>query len=69
MTNSNYLMDHLLYQNFEHIMKKYEILTNNSSIIKYNNKIQNRIISKIKTGYYLDLLTPEKMKLLGSIGN
>ena len=32
----------------------------------YANKIKNRIISKIKTGYKLELLTPETMKLLGS---
>ena len=32
----------------------------------YVNKMKNRITLKIKTGYYLDLLTPEKMKLLGS---
>ena len=30
------------------------------------NKIENRIIFKIKTGYYLELLMPEKMKLLES---
>ena len=32
----------------------------------YMNKIKNRIMFKIKTGYYLELLTPEKMKLLES---
>ena len=32
----------------------------------YVNKIENRITIKIKTGYYLELLTPETMKLLGS---
>ena len=32
----------------------------------YVNKIENRITFKIETGYYLELLTPEKMKLLGS---
>ena len=32
----------------------------------YINKIENRITFKIKTGYYLELLTPETMKLLGS---
>ena len=32
----------------------------------YINKIENRITFKIKTGYYLELLTPESMKLLGS---
>ena len=32
----------------------------------YVNKIENRITFKIKTGYYLELLTPETIKLLGS---
>ena len=32
----------------------------------YVNKIENRITFKIKTEYYLELLTPETMKLLGS---
>ena len=30
------------------------------------NRIKNRIVFKIKTGYKLELLTPETMKLLGS---
>ena len=30
------------------------------------NEIENRITFKIKTGYYLELLTTETMKLLGS---
>ena len=29
-------------------------------------KIKNRIVLKIKTGYKLELLSPETMKLLGS---
>ena len=32
----------------------------------YVTKIENSITTKIKTGYYLELLTPETMKLLGS---
>ena len=40
--------------------------TVNPSIRIYINKIENRITFKIKTGYYLELLTPETMKLLGS---
>ena len=32
----------------------------------YVNKIENRITFKIKTEFYLELLTPETMKLLGS---
>ena len=35
----------------------------------YVNKIENRIKFKIKTGYYLELLTPESIKLLGSSKN
>ena len=35
----------------------------------YVNKIENRITFEIKTGYYLELLTPETMKLLGSTKN
>ena len=32
----------------------------------YVNKTENRITFKIKTGYYLELWTPETMKLLGN---
>ena len=35
----------------------------------YINRIENRITFKIKNGYYLELLTPETMKLLGSFEN
>ena len=34
--------------------------------MKYVNKIENRITLKIKAGYFLEHLTPETMKLLGS---
>ena len=30
------------------------------------NKVENRIMLTIKTGYYLELVTPETIKLLGS---
>ena len=39
------------------------------SVRIYINKIENRITFKIKNGYYLELLTPETMKLLGSTGS
>ena len=52
---------------FEFIIKKHETLTGNPPIQIYPNKIKNRIVFKIKTGYKLELLTPETMKLLGSI--
>ena len=47
-------------------IKKHEAITDNPSIRIYINKIVNRITFKIKTGYYLELLTPGTMKLLGS---
>ena len=51
---------------FEYIIRKHgEKRTDNPSIRIYVNKIKNRITFKIKTGYYLELLTPETMKLLG----
>ena len=51
---------------FEHIIKKHETLSENPPIQIYPSKIKNRIVFKIKTGYKLELLTPETMKLLGS---
>ena len=51
---------------FEFIVKKHEALTENPSIQIYPNKIKNKIVFKIKTGYKLELITPETMKLLGS---
>ena len=51
---------------FEFIIKKHDTLTDNSPVNIYANKIKNRIVFKIKTGYKLELLTPETMKLLGS---
>ena len=66
MKNLNYLMDHILYQI---IIKKHETVTDNTSIMIYVNKIEIRITFTIKTGYYLKLLTPETMKLLGNTKN
>ena len=51
---------------FECMIKKHETLTENPPIQIYPNKIKNRIVFKIKTGYKLELLTPETMRLLGS---
>ena len=51
---------------FEFIIKKHETLTENPPIQIYPNKIKNRTVFKINTGYKLELLTPETMKLLGS---
>ena len=51
---------------FEYILKKDAEKTVNPSIRICTNKIEYRITFIIKTGYYLELLTPKTMKLLGS---
>ena len=48
----------------EFIIKKHETLTENPPIQIYPNKIENRVIFKVKTGFKLELLSPETMKLL-----
>ena len=53
----------------EYILKKYGEAVDEPSIRIYFNKTENRITFKIKTGYYLELLTPETMRLLGSTEN
>ena len=52
-----------------YILKKHGENIYNPSIKIYINKIENRIIFKIKTDYSLELLTFETMKLLGSTEN
>ena len=47
---------------FEFIIKKHETLTDNPPVKIYPNKIKNRIVFKIKTGYKLELLTPETVQ-------
>ena len=54
---------------FEYILKKHGENVDNPSIIIYVIKIENIITLKVKKGYYLELLTPETMKLLGSSEN
>ena len=51
---------------FEYILKKHSESIDNPPIRIYVNRIENRIMFKIKSGYDLGLLTPETMKLLGS---
>ena len=54
---------------FEYIIKKHETIADNPPIQIYVNKIKNRIVFKIKTGYKLELLTKETIQLLGSPKN
>ena len=51
---------------FEYIIKKHETVTDTYPVIIYVNETNNRIAFKIKTGYKLELLSKETMKLLGS---
>ena len=51
---------------FNYIIKTYKTVTDNSPIRKYVNKIENRTTYEIKTGFYLEFLTLETKKLLGS---
>ena len=63
-------MDHIQYQVFKIILsiflKKHDENVDNPSIRIHVNKIENRITFKIKNEYYLEILTPETLKLLGS---
>ena len=51
---------------FGFIIKKHETLAENPTMQIYPNKIKNRFVFKIKTGYKMELLSPEAMKLLRS---
>ena len=53
----------------EYIIKKHKTIADAAPILIYTNKISNRIVFKIKTGYKLELLSKETMKLLGSTSN
>ena len=51
---------------FEYILKKHSESVDDPPIEIFVSKNENKIIFKIKNRYYLELLTLEKMKLLGS---
>ena len=51
---------------FEYIMKKHKTIADNLHVQIYVNKIKNRIIFKINTGYKLELFSPKTMRLLES---
>ena len=53
-------------QDYFELTQKHETLTENPPAQIYPNKIKNRIVFKLKTGYKLELLSPETMELLGS---
>ena len=50
----------------DYMIKKHETLTTIPPVHVYINRINNRLVFKIKDGYKLELQTPETMKLFGS---
>ena len=50
----------------EYITKKYETLTIIPPIQVYINRVDNRLVFKIKYGYKLELEMPETIKLFGN---
>lgn len=66
----NYLMDPTVYQIFGTVfitlLRNIKHWLINTLIHIYVNKIENRITFRIKIGSYLELLTPESRKVLGS---
>ena len=54
---------------FKYIIKKHETITETAPILIHANNINNTIVFKIKTGYKLELLSEETIKLLGSTSN
>ena len=50
----------------EYIIKKHETIGENAPVLIYVNTVNNRIVFKIKSGYKLELLSKETMKLLES---
>ena len=53
----------------EYIIKKYKTIADTAPILIYANNAINRIVFKNKTGYKLELLSKETMKILGSTSN
>ena len=52
---------------FEYIIKKHETIADVSPVLIYVNEMNNRIVFKIKSGYKLELLSKQTMRLLGSL--
>ena len=55
-------------QNYiKYIIKKHEALTTVPPIHVYINRVNKRLVFKIKDGYMLELQTPKIIKLFGKI--
>ena len=51
---------------FDYFIRNNDAGTNDPQIRIYSNEIENRTTFKIKAGYYLELLSPKTMELIGS---
>ena len=65
LPNGSYSVSEIQYY-IKYIIKKHETLTKIPPIHVYINRINNRLVFKIKDAYKLELQTPETMKLFGS---
>ena len=65
LPNGSYSVSEIQYY-MKYIIKKHETLTKIPPIHIYINRINNRLVFKIKDAYKLELQTPETMKLFGS---
>ena len=65
LPDCSYFIDNI-QDYFEFKTKNHETLTENPTVQIYLNKIKNKIVFKIKTGYKLELVTLEIMTLLGA---
>ena len=65
LPNGSYSVSEIQYY-MKYIIKKHETLTKIPPIHVYINRINNRLVFKIKDAYKLELQTPETMKLFGS---
>ena len=51
---------------FEYITRKHETIIYSTPVLIYINNIDERVTFVIESGYYLELFSPETMKLLES---
>ena len=66
LPDGSYNISEIRKDYIEYIINKHETIGETAPILIYANNISNRIVFKIKTGYKLELLSKETMKLLGS---
>ena len=56
-----------IHNYLEYIIKKHGTIAYSPPVQINTNKVKDRIAFKIKTGYKLELLTPERMKLIWNL--